>query len=726
MRVRAGGKKPWRFCALLLAGSLAGCEPTSITEARDQLSRGPAAVVTYMLPIVRDTFYIDSLLGGDTTRTPDGRRAVKFSPEVYGVAVGEKLKFDDLGFSQFKFSYDQMLETRQDSVSITIAAGSITLSPPGNSHGQSSADTLRFHTPQGSSVTGASIASGSVIRTLVNNSGCDATLSVSLRDGTGAQVITFADRLVPNGSTVVDTTSVAGTSFRDYVRVQATGSAPGCTTLDPLGSATVKIVFTPLTLASVTLSNVDESFSSSYAVFSGEPRFLAVDTVVVHSGAFSLTVDNRLPIATSVDLKLNGVLFGGSPFRDTLVVNPAPGDGSTTNTRLTINLAGAKIVPGSVVAEVVGRATAAEATISPTVTTEAVVVSGGGSLAIQSIEGTLDPTVTPELNVSVEELQEIDVDLDSLFGDLKDALRDATLNDVTVTVTVRNGLGAQLQLSNFNFGVVELTSTGQIPRDQSGKIVFQKDAQGNPLVVLVADSGKTTLTVPAKTGGTPTVKTVALQVAPLVDRVIDLLLDGKRAGLVAAGTATASSGTTVTVTRTDSLSLTVGIAVALDVTIPASGVQFTETTVQEGLDFESKDADQIANRVDSAAARSVVINRTPFGVRVFIALVPDSLAETVKADSIFRRTDRVELAPVELSPAQVDSQGRVTQPVTDTVSVSISGQQSRVLFGKHFTAGIRIVLLPGSAAGGRGAIRPEDHLILNASARVRIKTGGER
>lgn len=725
MSVRTGGERFWGAWALLLAGTLAACEPGSITEARDQLGRGPDAVVTYVLPIARDTFYIDSLLGSDTTSL-DGRRAVKFSPEVYGVAVGEKLKFDNLGFSQFKFSYAQMLETRRDSVSITIAAGTITLSPPMNSHGQSQADTLRFHTPQGSSVTGASIASGSVIRTLVNNSGCNATLSVSLRDGTGAQVIAFPDRSVANGATVVDTVSVAGASFRDYLRVEASGSAPGCVTLNPSGSAAVKIVFEPLSLASVTLSDVNESFTSSYTVFSGEPRLLAVDTVVVHSGSFSLTVENRLPITTSVDLKLNGVLLGGSPFRDTLVVSPAPGDGSTARTNLTIDLAGAKIVPKDVVAEVAGRATATQATISPTVTTDAVVVSGGGSLVIGSVTGTLNPAVTPELNVSVEEFQEIDVNLDSLFGDLKDALRDAALNDVIVTLTVKNGLGAELRLSNFNLGVVELTSSGQVPRDPSGNIVFQKDAQGNPLLVLVADSGQTTLTVPAKSGGTPAVKTVTLQVAPLIDRVIDLLLDGKRAGLVAAGTATARSGTTVTVTRSDSLSLTVGIAVALDVTIPTSGVQFTATGVHEGLDLDPKDADQIANRVDSAAARSVVVNRTPFGVRVFIALVPDSLPETVKADSIFRRTDRVELAPVELSPARVDTQGVVTQPVTDTASVSISGSQSRVLFGKHFTTGIRIVLLPGSGAGGRGAIRPGDRVILNASARVRIRTGGAR
>jgi hypothetical protein len=727
--------------------ALAACEPGSITEARDQLGRGPATIISYGLPIAQDTFYIDSLLGGDTTRTPDGRRAVKFDPEVYEVAVGEKLRFDNLSFSQFKFSYDQMLTTRRDSVTITLSAGGISLGPSAfsqaglsaeesgiavagqplaDSHGQSRGDTLRFHTPQGSSVTGAAIASGSVIRRLVNRTGCTVTLSVSLRDGTGSEVVSLPSRTVANGQTVEDTTSLAAKSFRDYIRVQASGLAPGCTTLDPAGSARLDIVFTPLELSSVTLSSLDERFTQSYTVFSGEPRLLAIDTVEVHSGSFTLSVSNRLPMWLAADITLNGVVIGGTPYRQTVLVAAAPGDGTTATTSLTIDLAGAKVVPQSVVAEVNGRATAATATITPTVTTDAVVVDGRGNLVIRSITGTLDPAVTPELNVTVEEFQEIDVDLDSLFGDLKDALRDATLNDVRVTLTIRNGSSAQLRLSNFNLGVVELSASGQLPRDPSGNIVYQKDAAGNPILKLVADPGQTTLTVPAKTGTEPAVKTVELQVAPLVDRVIDLLLDDKRAGLVAAGTATVSSGTKVTVTRLDSLSLNAAIAVVLDVSLPASGVEFKLTTVQEGLDFDPKDADQIAQRVDSASARSVVINSTPFGVRVEIALVGDSLPETVKADSIFRRSDAVRLRPVDLSPAQVDAQGKVTRATVDTALVSLSGQQSRVLFGKHFTAGIRIRLVPASGAGGRGAVRPQDHVILNASARVRIKAGGAR
>ena len=54
-------------------------------------------------------------------------------------------------------------------------------------------------------------------------------------------------------------------------------------------------------------------------------------------------------------------------------------------------------------------------------------------------------------------VKEIEAELDSLFGTFKDALRDARLNDATVSVTVRNHLGSLLTLSNYNLGVVELT-----------------------------------------------------------------------------------------------------------------------------------------------------------------------------------------------------------------------------------------------------------------------------
>lgn len=565
--------------------SLAGCEPASVTEARGQLGRGGARIVTYALPIARDTFYIDALLGKDTTRTADGRRAVTFAPETLDAAVGEKFRFDG-----------------------------VTL------------DTLR-----------------------------------------------------------VDLSPVA--------------------LAEPAGTV---------------------SFSETYDAFALEPRVQAVDTVVADSGTLAITTFNRIPNATvPYTVTLNGFSdAAGATLSGSGTVGPAPGDGTYASQTLVFDLAGVTVVPADAQIAVSGDVTWTGGPVNPALAEDAIVQTGGGTIAARSLSGSLDPVATPELSVGVEESQEIEADLDSLFGDLKGLLRDARLNDVVLGLTVRNELGARLRLSSFTLGVVELTAAGDVPRDGGGNIVYQQDSLGDPLQVLVADPGETTLTVAAKTGTTPTAATVAFQVAPLWDRVVGLLLDGRRPALVAVGTATAGDGSAARVARGESVGLTVNVTVALDITIPADGVEYTSVQVNSGLDLGPEDADQIAARVDTATARSVVTNATPFGVQVRIALVRDSMPPGVDADAIFQMSDRVELTLINLSPAAVDAQGRVTQPVVDTVNIGMTGQQSRVLFGSAFTVALRFRLLPSPGAGGRGAVQPGDHVFVSAGARVRLRSGG--
>lgn len=564
-----------------------GCEPANITEARDQLGRGAARSVTYQLPIARDTFYIDSMLGDDTTRTADGLRAVTFDPETLAVAVSEKLAID-----------------------------AVTL------------DTVIVDIP-------------------------DADLNF------------------------------------------------------PFGT----VLFGP------------ETTDSALAK---EPRLQDLDTVVAESGTLTITTRNKLERTTvSYTVTLNGfknasgaTLSGGGTV--------PPGNGTTYSSHIvTFDLAGVTIVPDSVRIRFQGSVTWASGVIPAGQGDDALTQTGTGNIVVRRLVGTLDPAVTPELNVAVEETEEIDIDVDSVFGDIADALEDARLNDVVMGLTVRNGLGTKLTFSNFTLGVVELTAAGAVPRDGSGNPVFETDSLGNLIQFAIVDTGLTTLTVAARSGATPTVKTVAFQAAPVMDRVIDLLLQDKRAGLVAVGTATAGDATAgvSNVSRTDSVSLTLGTTVALDITVPTSGVTFGATEVQEGVDLDSADANQISIRVVSASARSVVTNQTPFGVQVLIALVPDSQPPGVDADSIFRMSNRVELGPVDLSPAQVDSKGRVTQAVTDTVSVSMTGPQSLLLFGPKFTSAVRVTLFPNPTASGRGAILPTDRVTLSAGASVTIRMG---
>ena len=705
----------------------AGCEPTSITEARDQLRRGPARTVEFTIPVAQDTVTMGELLCPsssatpcDTVTTPDGLMAIAFDPESLTVNVGDELNYDSLTFDRFAFGYGQMLQTAQQTVSLDIGAGSFTPAPgilgaPGVPGVEG--DTIRFGTDAGSYVLSATIASGRVRMDITQSSGCTVTFDASLVDSLGNNVVSFSGvQAAGDGTAEADSADVIDKTMVGWVRFTATGSLSGCIPTNPGATATVTLTIRPLTLSSVTLRDLNESFSESYAPFATETRINTIDTVFVGDGSFTLRVRNKLPIQFKAVITLNGVTKGGVPLKDSLIVAAAPGGGATVTDSLTLDLAGANIVPSAVVAMVEGSATATQATISPAVTDSAIVISGRGTL--DSLAARLDPTNTPELTVSTEEFQEIDAD-DFDLGDLEDALKQATLNDARIQLTMVNGSAAPLKLSNFALGVVELTATGQLPRDGLGNIVYQTDSQG-AITVTVADSVARSAT-----------KDITVQAARLLDRVIKLVLDDKRAAVVGSGDVVVGDGQISSVTTSDFVKLRLGLTVALDFTVPVAGVTFSQTSAADGADLGDQDADQIAQRVDTASAIAVVQNGTPFGVQVRIAMVTptgpnadaDSVPTAVTADSIFRTTGRVELGPVSLAAAPVDAQGRVTTPVLDTATVSMTGAQSRILLGQKFWAAVRVTLVP-SGSNTRGAVRTTDKVIIRASGSVQIRTGG--
>lgn len=706
-------------CGASLMLLAAGCEPASITEARDQLGRGPARTVQLTIPIAQDTVTVgeflcpsDATAPCDTVTTPEGKIGIQFDPETLTVKVGEKLKFDNLSFDQFTFGYDQMLQTSKPET-VTVDLGTISPAPGLLRSPGVSGDTVRFGTPQGSSVDSAAVATGDVLLELRNGTNCSATVSISVVDSVGTVVGSLSKNVGPNSS-YAETVSLIGKTMRGYVRLQ--GSASGAGLCIPLGTASARAIFSQLTLSAVRLRNVNETFSQTYSPLAGESRITAVDTVTVLTGSFKLKVQNRLPVQFKAVITLNGVTRNNVTLKDSLTVLAAPGGGSTRTDSLTLDLTGVKIVPGAVTAVVEGSATATQATITPTVTTNAIVVDGGGSLEVSRLSGTLDPAKTPELTVSAEEFQEVNAgDFD--LGDLEDAVKQATLQDAKIQLNIVNSSGAPLKLSNFVLGVVELTSAGQLPRQPDGTIDYQTDVQGAVTVAVVDSPSVTTLTIARNS-----TKTVTLQTARVLDRVIDLVLDDKRAAVVGSGSAVVGDGAQSVITSADSISLRLGLTVALDFDVPAAGVTFSKTSVTDGADLEDQDADQIAQRVETASATAVVQNGMPFGVRVQIALVPDSLPDTVSADSVFARSDTVVIR-ADLEAASVNDSGLVTTARSDTATVSLTGTQARVLLGKWLTAAVRMTLLP-SATNTRGAIRTTDQVILRASGSVRLRSGG--
>jgi hypothetical protein len=559
----AGPLVPWLL--------LVGCEPASITDARDQLARGPARQLEYAIPITQDTFTVAEFLGDDTTTTADGLLAITIAPETLGVAVGRRLRFDNLAFTPLK---------------VDVPAGI----PPGN-------------------------------------------------------------------------------------------------------------------------TNVN----ASYAALSGEARILAVDTVVVDSGGITITTMNRLPGVLTYTLTLNGFRDSNNVVvsRSGLTVPAAPGNGTYTSASVTINLRKAKITPGSVNVSVAGTVNLTATTTAAT-QDSSIIQSGSGTLVVERLSGTLNPATTPELVIAVEESDEIprsSVD----FGQLRDPVRNSTLNDVRLDLTLRNTSGAAFVLTSFTLGVVKLTAAGAVPRDGSNRPVYETDGSGQ-ITMAVTDPGVSTLTI-----GKGQTKTLSLQSARLIDRVVDLVLSNQRAAVVGEGTVRVGDGTQSTISRADSVNLSLGLTVALDFTIPSAGVVFDTVANGDGMGLDSAEANDLAATLDSAAAQLFVTNGMPFGVEVLVAAIPDTLKAGARADTVFSRANRVEIGPAQLGPATVDAQGRVTAAILDTVSVRLTGQQARVFFGDDFGSGMRIRLLP--ATGNRGAIRPADRIVFSARAVVWVRVG---
>jgi hypothetical protein len=704
-----------------LALALAACEPATLTEARDQLGRGGARTVSLAIPISRDTFFVSRFLpASDTATTPGGLLGTKLPAESLASAIGQQLAFNNLTFQTFQFSYDSLLIAAPDSGVVTArfappaaaAVPGLQLAPP-----TFTLDTLRFATPHGSRVAVASAASGTLEARIVNGTSCAATVTQTVTDSGGATVLAFPATLVAAGATVTVSRSAAALSFRGYLALAAPTVTPSGTCVPTAGqTVAIRLVTTSLTLASVTLRNVAESFSRTYGPLAGETRLTAIDTVVASSGSIVFTVRNRLPVTANLTVALNGVTRGGTTVSTPVTVAAAAGDGTYRTTTVTVNLAGATIRPATVLAAVSGTVTAATATVTTALATNAEVVDGVSNLVVQTAAGRLDPTLTPELNVAVEEYREIlQSQLD--FGDLQDAIKSARINDATGALTIRNTAQTPLALAGVTLGVVRLTGAGALQRDAQGHPAYERDSTTNlPILVALAPSGQTRLAVPRAGSAT-----LSVPMAPLVDRLVHLLLGNVRAAVVAAGTVVAGDGTPSRITRNDSAAVKLLLTIGLDVSLPDSGIVFTRTQYASGADLGTADSASVVARLASATAVTNVVNGTPFAMTVDVAVVGDSVPS---GNDVFTRPGRVNLGPVTVAGSPVDGAGRVTTPAASTQTVSLTGDDVRPLLGRRFTTGVRIRLRPPPGGTGRGAIRPSDLLLVTSRASMELRAGG--
>ncbi len=71
---------------------LAGCEPATVTEARDQLGRGGERLVDFLIPVVSDTFRMQTLLeSASVDTTANGLLAISIDTKSLGVTIAASL-----------------------------------------------------------------------------------------------------------------------------------------------------------------------------------------------------------------------------------------------------------------------------------------------------------------------------------------------------------------------------------------------------------------------------------------------------------------------------------------------------------------------------------------------------------------------------------------------------------------------------------------------------------
>ena len=161
----------------------------------------------------------------------------------------------------------------------------------------------------------------------------------------------------------------------------------------------------------------------------------------------------------------------------------------------------------------------------------------------------------------------------------------------------------------------------------------------------------------------------------------------------------------------------------LDFTMPLTGIQFNvDNTVTNGVGLDTAEINDIEARLVSVGGIARVENFTAFGVQVTVAFAPDSLDPAV---DVFTQPGGFQLTPITVSGPAVDAAGIPLGSAVDSVEISITPAEARVLLGPRITAGIRIQLLPGAGGSGRGVIRPGDKIAVNAAATILIERGGQ-
>jgi len=321
-------------------------------------------------------------------------------------------------------------------------------------------------------------------------------------------------------------------------------------------------------------------------------------------------------------------------------------------------------------------------------------VSFGDSVPIVAFQEVVQDTATNQLD----------------FGDIEDAIRQVDLNDARLHVNVSNTADIAAVLVDFNLGVAQLDAGGQPLAPEIDSLT------GMDILVPVAETGQNSLTIAANSDTSFT-----LQGGALVNRLVHMVLDGRRAAVVGVGilTTDAPSGQ---ITAADVISVQTELVAVIDLTLPDTGVVFTKNTTQDGLSIDSVEVPTILERLVEARVASGILNNLPFSVEVDIAFAPGDLGDS----DVFAHPDAVVVGRMTVDTTVIDASGRTIAAQLTNAEVSLVGDELRALLGDRFTATLRIRLKGAATSNRRGVVLAGTNILVNSSARVVLRLGASQ
>ncbi|UCD23244.1 MAG: hypothetical protein JSW51_09300 [Gemmatimonadota bacterium] len=296
------------------------------------------------------------------------------------------------------------------------------------------------------------------------------------------------------------------------------------------------------------------------------------------------------------------------------------------------------------------------------------------------------------------------------FGDVEDVIRQVDMNDARLRVNVSNTADIAAVLVDFNLGAAELDANGLLPQP----VVYETDSLAAPILVPVAEAGQNSLTIAANSDTTFT-----LQGGPLVNRLVHMVLDGRRAAVVGAGILT-TDAVTGQITGTDVINVETELVAVVDFTLPDTGVVFTKNTTQDGLSIDAVEVPSILERLREARVNSGILNNLPFSIDIDIAFAPGDLGNSA---DVFAHPDAVVVSRMTVDTTTVDALGRPIAAQLTNAEVSLVGDELSALLGDQFTATMRLRLRGAAASNRRGVVLAGTNLLVNSSARIVLRLG---